>query len=53
MAQRVLVMAAGPGRIVEEVAVDGPLPRPMGFRSDAGFRSTVETVSTALERAQP
>jgi NitT/TauT family transport system ATP-binding protein len=43
-------MSAGPGRIVADVAVEAPLPRPMGFRTTEVFRATVETVSTALAR---
>jgi len=48
MASRVVVMSRGPGRIAGEVAVEGPLPRPPGFRTTAAFRKTVETVSAAL-----
>jgi NitT/TauT family transport system ATP-binding protein len=48
MAARVVVMSRGPGRLAGEVAVEGPLPRPAGFRTSAGFRKTVETVSAAL-----
>lgn len=51
MAQRVLVMAANPGRIVAEIAVEAPLPRPPRFRTDAAFRAVCETVSLALEAA--
>ena len=48
MASRVVVMTAGPGRLAGEVTVEGPLPRPAGFRTSAGFRRTVEAVSRAL-----
>jgi len=48
MASRVVVMSRGPGRLAGEVAVEGPLPRPPGFRTSAGFRKTVERVSAAL-----
>ena len=48
MASRVVVMSAGPGRLVHEEPVAGPLPRPPGFRTTAGFRKSVEAVSTAL-----
>jgi NitT/TauT family transport system ATP-binding protein len=48
MASRVVVLTRGPGRIEADVAVAGPMPRPAGFRADAAFRSTVETVSAAL-----
>jgi NitT/TauT family transport system ATP-binding protein len=51
MAGRVVVMSAGPGRIAGEVAVDGPLPRPPGFRTSEAFRHTAEAVSQLLAQA--
>ena len=48
MAGRVVVMSAGPGRIVGEVVVDGPVVRPPGFRTTATFRETAEAVSGLL-----
>jgi NitT/TauT family transport system ATP-binding protein len=48
MASRVVVMTRGPGRLAGEVEVEGPLPRPAGFRTTAVFRRTVEAVSKAL-----
>lgn len=48
MASRVVVMSRSPGRVAGEVAVEGPLPRPPGFRTTPTFRKTVETVSRAL-----
>jgi NitT/TauT family transport system ATP-binding protein len=48
MAERVVVMTRGPGRIAADVAVDAPLPRPEGFRVTPVFRETVEAVSVAL-----
>lgn len=48
MAGRVVIMTAGPGRIAGEVAVDGPLPRPPGFRTTEIFRAQVEAVSHRL-----
>jgi NitT/TauT family transport system ATP-binding protein len=50
MASRVMVMTRGPGRTAGEIAVEGPLPRPPGFRTTELFRATVETVSHALAR---
>ena len=50
MASRVVVMTKGPGRTAGEIAVDGPLPRPAGFRTTGVFRATVETVSLALAK---
>jgi len=50
MAGRVVVMTPGPGRFAGETIVDGPLPRPPGFRTTAGFREACEHVSTDLAR---
>jgi NitT/TauT family transport system ATP-binding protein len=48
MASRVVVMTKGPGRTAGEVAVAGPLPRPLGFRTTEAFRAQVEAVSGLL-----
>lgn len=48
MAQRVMVLTAGPGRIAADIAVSGPLPRSPGFRSTEAFRATAEQVTAAL-----
>jgi NitT/TauT family transport system ATP-binding protein len=48
MADRVIVLTRGPGRIAGEVTVDGPLPRPPGFRGTAGFHAGAEAVSRLL-----
>jgi NitT/TauT family transport system ATP-binding protein len=48
MASRVVVMTKGPGRTAGEVAVEGPLPRPPGFRTTETFRAQVEAVSALL-----
>ena len=37
LSQRVLVMAARPGRVVAEVAVDAPYPRPADWRHTPAF----------------
>ncbi len=52
MGARVVALTGGPGRVAGEVAVDGPLPRPPGFRADPRFRQTVERASALLERGQ-
>jgi NitT/TauT family transport system ATP-binding protein len=41
-------MSKGPGRIVGDFGVEGPIPRPPGFRTTAAFRATAEAVSAAL-----
>lgn len=48
MARRVVVMSAGPGRLVGETIVDAPAPRPPSFRTAALFRDAVEAVSANL-----
>lgn len=48
MASRVVVMSRGPGRVVGDFAVEGPLPRPARFRAETSFRAAAEAVSTAL-----
>jgi NitT/TauT family transport system ATP-binding protein len=51
MARRIVVMTPGPGRIAGEVAIDGPLVRPPGFRTTETFRAAAEAVSTLLANA--
>ena len=48
MASRVVVLTRGPGRIAGEAPVEGPLPRPPGFRTTPGFREAAEAVSHLL-----
>jgi NitT/TauT family transport system ATP-binding protein len=50
MAGRVVVMTPGPGRLAGEAVVEGPLPRPPGFRTTAVFREACEHVSANLAR---
>lgn len=51
MARRVVVMTPGPGRIAGEIAIEGPVVRPPGFRTTEAFRAAAEAVSTLLARA--
>ena len=51
MAQRLVVMTSGPGRIAAETTTPGPLPRPPGFRVTQAFRETAEKVSHDLAAA--
>jgi NitT/TauT family transport system ATP-binding protein len=50
MADRVVVLSRGPGRIAGETRVAGALPRPAGFRATPGFREAAEAVSAQLAR---
>jgi NitT/TauT family transport system ATP-binding protein len=50
MADRVVVVTRGPGHVAGEVAVDGPLPRPPGFRATPAFHNAAEAVSALLAR---
>lgn len=51
MASRVVVMTPGPGRLAGEVAIEGPVQRPPGFRTTPAFRAAVEQVSSLLGAA--
>ncbi len=51
MAGRVVVMTRGPGRSGGETTIEGPLPRPSGFRTTAQFRQAAEMVSNQLADA--
>lgn len=51
LSQRVLVMAARPGRIVAEVRVDEPHPRAPAFRHSASFSQTCRVLGEALAAA--
>ncbi|HVN01462.1 MAG TPA: ABC transporter ATP-binding protein [Caulobacteraceae bacterium] len=51
MAGRVVVMTPGPGRLAGEVAIEGPTPRPPGFRTTAEFRMAAEQLSDILRRS--
>ncbi|WP_404840872.1 ABC transporter ATP-binding protein [Alkalilimnicola ehrlichii] len=51
LSNRVVVMAARPGRIVEEVSIDAPYPRGPEFRVSTEFADYCRRVSQALERA--
>jgi NitT/TauT family transport system ATP-binding protein len=51
LSQRVLVMGARPGRIVDEVVVDAPYPRDASFRSSAVFTAACARLSESLAQA--
>jgi NitT/TauT family transport system ATP-binding protein len=51
MADRVVVMTPGPGRVAREAAIEGPRPRPVGWRTSDRFRRDVESLSESLAQA--
>jgi NitT/TauT family transport system ATP-binding protein len=51
LSQRVLVMAARPGRVVAELSIDAPYPRPAGFRHSAAFTDHCRQLGEALAAA--
>lgn len=51
LSNRVLVMAARPGRVIHEQTIDAPRPRADGFRTSAGYGDYCRVVSAALESA--
>lgn len=51
LSRRIVVMAARPGRVVEDVAVDAAYPRGEVFRTSAEYAAQCRHVSQALHRA--
>jgi NitT/TauT family transport system ATP-binding protein len=51
LSDRIVVMAARPGRVVQELTVDAPYPRDMEFRTSQGYAAHTHVVSGALRRA--
>jgi NitT/TauT family transport system ATP-binding protein len=51
LSDRIVVMAARPGRVVEELTVNAPYPRDMEFRTSADYAAHTHVVSDALRRA--
>jgi NitT/TauT family transport system ATP-binding protein len=51
LSQRVLVLSARPGRVVDELAIDVPYPRAASFRNSATFASACARLSASLEAA--
>ncbi|MBT9504043.1 MAG: ABC transporter ATP-binding protein [Burkholderiaceae bacterium] len=51
LSQRVLVMAARPGRVVAEVRVDEPYPRTAAFRTSPAYSAICRELTLALEAA--
>src|SRR5271156_737672 len=51
LASRVVVMAARPGRVFTELAIDAPYPRDGNFRTSAEYADSCRRVSQALAQA--
>ncbi len=51
LSDRIVVMAARPGRVVEELVVDAPYPRDMAFRTSPAYAEHARATSDALTRA--
>jgi NitT/TauT family transport system ATP-binding protein len=51
LSTRVVVMAARPGRVVDQLAIDEPYPRAASFRVSAAFSSHAARLQDALLRA--
>ncbi len=51
LSDRIVVMAARPGRVVEELQVDAPYPRDLSFRTSADYAAYSQKVSAALMTA--
>ena len=51
LSDRIVVMAARPGRVIEEVRVDAPYPRDEEFRTSAEYAAHCRAASRALEHA--
>jgi NitT/TauT family transport system ATP-binding protein len=51
LSRRIVVMAARPGRVVEEIEVNAPYPRGEVFRTSAEYAAHCRQVSEALHKA--
>jgi len=51
LSSRVVVMAARPGRVVDEITIDAPYPRGADFRVSPAFSLHAKRLQDALERA--
>jgi len=51
LSQRILVMAARPGRIIADVATDAPFPRDASFRTSPEYAASCRVVSAKLLEA--
>lgn len=53
LAHRAVVLDGPTGRVTAKLELPGPLPRPGGWRADAGYREAVERLAIELARSMP
>lgn len=51
LSQRIVVMAARPGRVIDDIAIDAPYPRDELFRTSADYGELCRKVSKSLQRS--
>jgi NitT/TauT family transport system ATP-binding protein len=51
LSQRIVVMAARPGRVIADVPIDAPYPRDQAFRTSGAYNAACRRVSAELLRA--
>ena len=51
LSSRIVVMAARPGRVFTELAIDAPYPRDQNFRTSAEYAALCRRTSEALAQA--
>jgi NitT/TauT family transport system ATP-binding protein len=51
LSNRIVVMAASPGRVVEDIPIDAPYPREEEFRTSAQYNENCKRISEALHDA--
>jgi NitT/TauT family transport system ATP-binding protein len=51
LSDRVVIMAARPGRVIRELTVDAPYPRDMVFRTSPAYAAACREASDALVEA--
>jgi NitT/TauT family transport system ATP-binding protein len=51
LSDRIVIMAARPGRVIRELAVDEPYPRTEDFRTSTGYVAHCRAASEALALA--
>jgi NitT/TauT family transport system ATP-binding protein len=50
LSDRVIVMSAGPGKIIEEVEIDLPRPRPVKYGEDPRFVEYMDHIYGILQK---